>query len=68
MAQPPTDKYEFDENELVELAKIIKGWRKKLAKHPESSDHISLLQLEQHVTRRLTEIISKRYFKEQGLE
>jgi hypothetical protein len=62
------DKYEFTEDELVELMHIEKEWRKKLFRHPESSDHIVLLQLEQHLERRLTEIITKRYFKEKGLE
>ena len=62
------DKYQFEEGELVELCKIIKEWRKKLSKHPESPDHIALLQLEQHLTKRLTEIVTKKYFKEKGLE
>lgn len=62
------DKYQFEEDELIELVKIVKSWRMKLHKHPESSDHIALLQLEQHLLRRLDEIVIKRYRKEKGLE
>jgi len=69
MTKPPEeDKYEFTEDELVELAKIIKEWRKRLFRHPESSDHIALLQLEQHLIRRMSELVTKRYFKDKGLE
>jgi hypothetical protein len=62
------DKYQFTEDELIELAKIVRSWRMKLFKHPESSDHVALLQLEQHLLRRLDEIVIKRYRKEKGLE
>jgi hypothetical protein len=70
MSKPETkeDKYEFTEEELVELLQIVREWRKKLFKHPESSDHVALLQLEQHLVRRLEQIAIKRYFKEKGLE
>lgn len=62
------DKYQFDEEELLELVKIIRSWRQKLEKHPESSDSVALIQLEQHLLRRLDEIVIKRYRKEKGLE
>jgi hypothetical protein len=62
------DKYQFEEDELVELTKLIRTWRQKLFRHPESSDHIACLQLEQHLLRRLDEIVTKRYRKEKGLE
>lgn len=62
------DKYQFEEDELIDLCKTVKLWRQKLYRHPESSDHVALLQLEQHLMRRIDEIVTKRYRKEKGLE
>jgi hypothetical protein len=62
------DKYEFTEDETVEIIKLLRSWRKKLFKHPESQDHIYLLQCEEYFVKKLTDILKKRYFKEKGLE
>lgn len=67
-AKKVEDKYQFDEDELLEFLKTVRLWRSKLHKHPESPDHIAVLQLEQHLLKRLDEIAIKRYRKEKGIE
>lgn len=62
------DKIVFDEDELVQVIRTIKEWRMKLSAHPETPDHIALLNTETHFRRRLDEIVTKRYYKEKGLE
>jgi hypothetical protein len=62
------EKFEFTEEEMIELVKLLKAWRKRLEKHPEVPDYTALLQVESHFMRRLTELVSKRYFKEKGLD
>jgi len=62
------DKVVFDEDELSELIKVIKSWRIKLEKHPESTDHVALLNTEVHFRRRLDEIVTKRYYKDKGID
>lgn len=67
-AQKPDDKYEFIEEELIEIKKAVQGWKKKLDKHPEGQDFITLKQYEDHLIRRLNELIWKKYKVEKGLE
>jgi len=63
----PEDKYDFTEEELLDILKQVKSWKKQLAKHPESPDFIELQKLEQHLTRRVEAIVTKRYWLEKGL-
>lgn len=60
-------KYEYTEDELIELKKILKSRMTSLAKHPEGPDYISTKQLDDYLTRRLSDIAWKRYKSEKGL-
>lgn len=66
-APKPEDKYEFTEEELLEMLRQVKAWKKELFKHPESPDFIKLQELELHLTRRCEAIVTKRYWGEKGL-
>lgn len=68
MSAQAQDKYDFTEEELLAILKQVKDWRRLLLKHPESPDHVAMLQLEKHVTLRLNEMVTKRYYKEKGLD
>lgn len=60
--------YNFTEEELVDLRKIIHDKRVLLSKHPECIDHQAILGFEQHLDRRLSEIAWNKYKKEKGIE
>jgi len=73
MSEPPKinikkDKYNFTEEELIEIKKFIESKRKQLSKHPESPDYIAIWTFEQHLIKRLQEIAWKKYKTEKGLE
>jgi len=72
MTEKPEEKkkvegYELTEEQLIEVLNFLEGKRQLLIKHPESQDHISIWQLEQHILTRLNQAAWSRYQQEKGI-
>ena len=61
-------KYEYTEDELIEIKKLIEPKRKLLFGHPEGPDYQAVWGFEQHLIRRLSAIAWEKYTKDKGLD
>jgi len=68
VSQPGTgDKVELTVEELAAYVKILRGWRKPLAKHVETTDFILIKTLEDQFLRRIADSVAKKAYQDLGL-
>lgn len=59
--------YTFEEDELVQMIKLVQSWKKKIEPNVESPDYVATKIYEEHLLRRLKEIVSKREMSKLGV-